>query len=128
MKIKQGLSLYWLCSCVTTPRGASKPIILGAAQLDRYLPQLKGKKVALVVNQTSCIGGLHLVGVLRKKSIAVQKFFHLSMAFEGVMGAEEFVADTRDPGTSVEIISLYGKVKKPTQAMLADVDRVVFDM
>ncbi|MEY3945339.1 MAG: hypothetical protein RJB03_45, partial [Bacteroidota bacterium] len=36
-----------------TPPGLIAP---GAANLDRYLPQLKGKKVALFANQTSMIG------------------------------------------------------------------------
>src|SRR5690606_42008597 len=37
-------------------RGDDLPIVTGADQVDRYVPYLKGKRVGMVVNQTSIIG------------------------------------------------------------------------
>ncbi len=42
----------------------SYPIQLGAERMDQYLSQLQGQRVALVVNQTSVIGKIHLVYTL----------------------------------------------------------------
>ena len=39
----------------------SKPIVVGAAQPSEFMPLIQGKKVALLVNQTSMIGETHLV-------------------------------------------------------------------
>jgi hypothetical protein len=36
----------------------------GAAQIDNYLPLLKDKSIALVVNQTSVVGNKHLLDTL----------------------------------------------------------------
>src|SRR4051794_11241815 len=37
----------------------------GAEQTDKYLPYLRGKRVAMLVNQTSIIGKTHLVDSLK---------------------------------------------------------------
>ncbi|MEL6152969.1 MAG: DUF1343 domain-containing protein, partial [Bacteroidota bacterium] len=70
--------LLWLgilSSCVATPQRSAPAITIGAAQFDVYLPLLQDKKVALLVNQTSCVGEEHLVDLLLDKGIAVQKVF-----------------------------------------------------
>ena len=43
--------LLFICNAVTAQK-----VITGAEQMDRLLPILKGKRVALVVNQTSKVG------------------------------------------------------------------------
>ena len=37
------------------------PVRVGAERLHKYLPLLKGKRVAIMANQTSMIGDTHLV-------------------------------------------------------------------
>lgn len=103
-------------------------VISGAEQLGAYLPILQGKKVALVVNQTSYAGERHLVDVLLAKDIRIQKVFAPEHGFRGDKGAWEPFSDTMDPTTGLTVVSLFGKVRKPTQAMLADVDLVIFDI
>ena len=53
----------------------STPIQTGAEQIEQYLPLLKGKKVALVVNQTSVVGKQHLVDTLLALDINITKVF-----------------------------------------------------
>jgi uncharacterized protein YbbC (DUF1343 family) len=123
--------LLLMLSCMTVPQRGSSPgclVLPGATQLAAYLPLLQGKKVALVVNATSCVGPKHLVNVLLDAGIAVQKVLAPEHGFRGDHGAGKFIDDTVDPSTRLPIISLYGAVRKPTQAMLADVDVVVFDI
>ena len=56
-------------SCATTKGTAQKsaaintltPLITGAEQTEKYLPYLKGKRVAILANQTSIIGKTHLL-------------------------------------------------------------------
>ncbi len=103
-------------------------IELGAAQMDKYIRLLNGKRVALVVNQTSRIGDSHLVDTLISKGVNVQTIFAPEHGFRGKADAGEKVADGKDVATGIPLISLYGKHKKPTADDLKDIDWVLFDV
>ena len=99
-----------------------------AFELDAYLPLLAGKRVALLVNQTSTLGEVHLVDTLLARGVAVQKIFAPEHGFRGDADAGATIADGRDAATGLPVRSLYGKTKKPGPADLADVDVIVFDV
>ncbi|MGN0035784.1 MAG: exo-beta-N-acetylmuramidase NamZ domain-containing protein [Bacteroidaceae bacterium] len=104
------------------------PIRPGAERTEAYLPLLNGKRVALVVNQTSRIGQTHLLDTLLRREVRIQKVFAPEHGFRGDADAGEQVRDGKDAATGIPLVSLYGKNKKPTAAQLADVDVVVFDI
>ncbi len=112
---------------VTSIASAGRPI-MGAEQLDKLLPLLKDKKVALAVNHTSIVDGKHLLDVLVGSGIHINKVFAPEHGFRGNADAGEVVRNGRDVRTGVPILSLYGKNKKPTAEQLKDVDVVVFDI
>lgn len=104
-------------------------IVLGAARLEAYLPELqKAKGVGLVVNPTSVIGATHLVDTLLSAGVAVRQIFAPEHGFRGTADAGETVTDGRDSQTGLPIISLYGDNKKPKPAQLEGLDVVVFDI
>jgi len=103
-------------------------VIVGAEDFDSYMPLLKEKRVALVVNQTSLVGDRHLLDFLLENGINVVKVFAPEHGFKGVLDAGERVGDSIDKRRNIKIISLYGKHKKPSKRDLADVDIVVFDI
>ncbi|MCW3467390.1 exo-beta-N-acetylmuramidase NamZ family protein [Chitinophaga nivalis] len=103
-------------------------IIPGAAQTSRYLPLLKNKRVALLVNQTAMIDRTHLVDSLLKLNVRIQKIFSPEHGFRGNADAGEKVGNSTDPKTGLPIISLYGKHRKATAADLQDVDILIFDI
>lgn len=105
-----------------------KKIIIGAARFSEYIDQLKGKKIGLVVNQTSTIADIHLVDTLISLGIAVEKIFAPEHGFRGTADAGEKVKDGKDVKTGLPIVSLYGKNRKPTKAMIQDLDVLVFDI
>ncbi len=105
-----------------------KPVV-AADQYELVKQELKGKRVGLVVNHTSTSGGQHLVDRLHADpDINVVKVFGPEHGFRGEASDGEKVTDQKDPKTGLPIISLYGKTKKPTKAMLDDLDVVVFDI
>lgn len=106
----------------------STNIITGAERVALYQPQLKGKKLALVVNQTSIVKNKHLVDTLLKLGIDVKVVFAPEHGFRGKADAGEKVDDTKDTKTGLPIMSLYGKKKKPTADDLKEIDVVVFDI
>ena len=105
-----------------------KEIITGADQLSAYLPLLKGKRVAMLVNQTSIIGKKPSVDSLLSLGINIVKVFGPEHGFRGNASNGAKVNDDKDPKTGIPIISLYGKIKKPSKEHLADVDIMIFDI
>ncbi len=93
-----------------------------------YLPLLKGKRVAVTANQTSMVGGTHLVDYLLGHDVEVVRIFTPEHGFRGDADAGKAVNSGKDPRTGLPIVSLYGKHKKPTAADLAGVDIVLFDI
>jgi uncharacterized protein YbbC (DUF1343 family) len=106
----------------------SAKIITGADQPEKYLPYLKGKRVAILANQTSIAGDKHLVDFLLSKGVKVVKVFGPEHGFRGNASAGTEVADEKDPATGVPIVSLYGPKRKPTKEDLADVDLLIYDV
>jgi len=130
------LPLYWMvnCCCITVSYtgeaqpSAQKGIITGADQTAQYLPLLKGKKIAIVGNQTSVIGQTHLVDSLQKRGVSIVKIFGPEHGFRGNASAGVTVANEVDKATGIPIISLYGQKRKPSAADLAGVELVIYDM
>jgi len=118
---------FLLIICISTFIWAGK-ITTGAEQLQRYLPLLQNKKVAVVVNHSSLIGKRHLVDVLLKHGIKVTKIFAPEHGFRGTADAGAHIKNSRDRKTGLPIVSLYGKHKKPTKADLKGIDLILFDI
>ncbi len=111
----------------------SKKPILGANQMQAYLPLLKDKNVGIVGNQTSVIfkedgSYTHLVDSLLARNITIKRVFSPEHGFRGKADAGEKVIDGIDQKTGVPIISLYGNNKKPTPQQLEGLDIIVFDI
>ncbi|MBI1836891.1 MAG: DUF1343 domain-containing protein [Flavobacteriia bacterium] len=102
--------------------------IVGAERLNLYIDSLKGKRVAIVSNQTSVVGKTHLVDTLLSKGVIIAKVFAPEHGFRGDMDAGEKVNSSIDEKTGIPIISLYGKNKKPYPDQLEDVDIVIYDI
>lgn len=95
---------------------------------ERISAAITGKRVALIVNQTSLAGGKHLPDVMVQNDITVKKVFAPEHGFRGNADAGESVTDGKDSKTGIPIISLYGKNKKPTAEQMKDIDVIVFDI
>jgi uncharacterized protein YbbC (DUF1343 family) len=110
------------------PAPQAKPLQTGAEQLELYLPQLKGKRVGLIVNQTSIVGQTHLVDTLLSRGVKVATIFAPEHGFRGEADAGAHVKDAKDIRTGLPIISLYGKNKKPSAEQVKDLDVLLFDI
>jgi len=100
----------------------------GAEQTNKYVPYLKGKRVAMLANLTSIIGKTHLVDSLKTLGVNIVKVFGPEHGFRGNASAGTAVADETDSATGIPIISLYGKKNKPSKEDLADVDIIIYDL
>lgn len=119
--------IYALCLALNGNAIENK-ILVGADQPDLYLSKLKGKNLALVVNQTSRIGDQHLVDYLVSKNLAIKRIFAPEHGFRGEAGAGELIDNSKDRDSGIPIISIFGKNRKPTAGQLSDIDIVIFDI
>ncbi|MFT4526096.1 MAG: hypothetical protein ACI9FU_000855 [Granulosicoccus sp.] len=107
--------------------GLSNPI--PAADLtEKYLPSLEGKTIAIVANQTSMVGSVHLVDTLLSLGINVKNVFAPEHGFRGNADAGEKVKDGKDRKSGLPIISLYGKNLKPSAERFEGIDLILFDI
>lgn len=128
MKLLRSSICAFVLVLVVVVASAQTGIKTGAEQTEKYLPLLKGKRVAIVANQTSVIGKTLVVDSLKSLKINIVKIFGPEHGFRGTASAGAVVADSVDAKTGIREISLYGKKSKPSKADLADVDLVIFDI
>lgn len=122
------LNLWVATACASTQIDVSKNLKIGAEQTNLYVPYLKDKTVALVVNHTSMIGKTHLADSLLSLGIKIKTIFAPEHGFRGTADAGEHVANGIDIKTGVPIVSLYGANKKPSSAQLEGIDVLIFDI
>lgn len=122
--------LSFLFATLFSIQAASGKVVTGAERTEQYLPLIKGKRIGLVVNQTSIVGTgqKHLLDTLLSLHINVVKVFAPEHGFRGRADAGETVKDGKDSRTGTPIVSLYGNNKKPTATQLKDIDLVLFDI
>jgi uncharacterized protein YbbC (DUF1343 family) len=103
-------------------------IIVGAARMNEYLPMLKGKRVAILTNNTALVNGVHIVDALLKKGVHIVEIFGPEHGFRGTANAGATVENSVDPQTGIPVTSLYGKHDKPTPEELKNVDVMIYDI
>ncbi|GAA5039611.1 hypothetical protein GCM10011506_39050 [Marivirga lumbricoides] len=115
-------------SCTAQVQNDTNEILPGAYQIDKYLHLLEGKRVGLIVNQTSVINATHLVDTLKSLSVDIKTVFAPEHGFRGEADAGATVKSGYDAKTQLPIISLYGSNKKPQPQQLENLDILIFDI
>ena len=101
----------------------------GAESISEYLPLLKGKKVAVLTNQTGIIGKSHIVDSLVSLKVNIVAILSPEHGFRGDADAGEHVASSIDEKTGIPIKSLYeGNTGKPSADLMKTIDVMVFDL
>ena len=106
----------------------AQQMTVGSEQTDAYLPLLKGKRIAVVANQTTVVGKTHLVDTLLALDINIVKIFSPEHGFRGQAEAGAAISNEIDTKTNLPIISLYGKNKELQGKDIQDVDLLIFDI
>lgn len=121
-------TLLLLLSLVTTAC-ADKPLTMGAERTKEYLPQLEGKRVAVLANHTAMAGEEHLVDMLVREKVNLVGIFSPEHGFRGGADAGEHVKSSVDEKTGIPIWSLYdGKSGRPSDEKMQAFDVLLVDM
>ena len=96
-------------------------------EMQKFAP-LAGKRVGLITNQTGIDRNRRSTIDLLANAPGV-KLVALFSPEHGIRGtADERVSSTTDAATGLPVYSLYGETERPTDAMLAGLDALVFDI
>ena len=132
LKIKSTFFLILIAFNYLSFSQDNNPISVGANQLNEFLPELINLNVGVIANSTSKINNkkksIHLIDSLLKLNINIKKVFSHEHGFRGEADAGEKVINSIDLKTGLEIISLYGSNKKPTNEQLKGLDVLIFDI
>jgi uncharacterized protein YbbC (DUF1343 family) len=129
-RTRTALAALLISSLATAaPSLAQTHVRLGVDRLADSLPRvLVGKRVGLITNHT----GRDRAGTPTIDLLAARKDMKLVVLFgpeHGLRGlASGSVDDSKDEKTGLPVYSLFGETEKPTDAMLENVDALVFDI
>lgn len=111
---------------------AGKRLLMGADQIELYLPKLEGKRVGITTNHTSIVGypqkPNHIVDTLLALGINVVAIYTPEHGFRGEADAGAKIKNGKDEKTGLPIVSLYGKKRKPEASDIEDIDIMLFDI
>lgn len=97
--------------------------------LARRLHLVQGRRIGLITNHTGLTRDLAAgVDELLRAGVRVTALFGPEHGVRGAAPAGEKVGDAVDPATGIPVFSLYGETRKPTPAMLEQVDLLVLDL
>ncbi len=122
--------LFFLAAIMLFPAIVRADVTVGAARTDRYVPQLKGKRVALFSNHTGIVDGRHTLDIMLDNGINVVTLFSPEHGFRGTADAGEHVGNSVDEPTGIPIASLYGGKGKrmPSKEIMDGLDVIVVDI
>lgn len=110
-------------------------VMVGAQRHDKYVDLLRGKRIALLSNQTGIVGydhlgkPVHTLDLMLFKGLTVTTIFSPEHGFRGTADAGEHVGSSVDPVTGIPIASLYdGKRAGPSPETMATFDVLVVDI
>lgn len=126
-RIKHQLLLSILCLTAFSP-SAPAQVRPAAWQTEKYFKILHGKKIGIVANAASVVGGVNIVDTLFHSGIDIKVVFSPEHGFKLKEEAGQLSNDYSDPNTGIRVISLYGIKKKPAAMDLAGLDMIVFDI
>ncbi len=112
----------------TPPVKEFTTVVSGHSQMEKYLPMLQNKRVAVLTNASGKIGHTSLVDTLLSLKVNVKKVFVPEHGFRGDVEAGQPVSSAKDAKTGLPVISLYGKNKKPTPVQMSDIDVLLYDI
>lgn len=108
-----------------------KSVVLGVENfLMNHVDLVRGKRVGLVTNQSGVDSKLKSTIDLfyENPDINLTALYGPEHGIRGDVFAGHKVSDQTDPKTGLPVYSLYGKTRKPTEEMLANVDVIFFDI
>lgn len=105
-------------------------VLTGIDVLERdEFRQLSGARIGLLTNHTGITrDGRSSIRLLNNaENVEVVRLFSPEHSLSGKLDIE-IIGDSLDASSGIQVVSLYGEVRRPTAEMLQDIDTIVFDI
>jgi len=98
--------------------------------LEETWRELHGRTVGVVTNQTGVTANLETIvdAIRRNPAIALRAIYSPEHGLRGDQPAGAYVASYVDERSALPVYSLYGATRRPSAAMLAGIDVLLFDI
>jgi len=135
MKLK--IFIFWIFpfllfpACSNTNLHRNPAVKVGAEiLLSDKIEIIKNKNIGIITNHSAILAnGTHLIDSLVKiDGINIKAIFSPEHGFRGDVPDGVVIDKSFDRKTGIPVISLYGKIRKPTPESLADIDLLIFDI
>ena len=105
-------------------------VLVGATDTLSYMPQLRGRRVAVLANHTAMFSASeHIVDMMHRQGLNIVGIFAPEHGFRGSVEAGAVVRNSVDERTGINILSLYnGNTKRPSDDVMRSFDVLVVDM
>lgn len=114
--------------CASASNQEKAKVKLGIDNIDQHISLFAGKRVGLITNATGMNSQFQSsIDVLHAKTELVA-LFSPEHGIRGAVPAGDKVNSQKDSKTGLPVFSLYGSTKKPTPAMLENLDIIAFDI
>lgn len=102
----------------------------GLDRIEEYRSLLDGKRIGIITNHTAVnTRGKHITDVFfSMDNVEVVALFGPEHGIRGDEAAGGDIPDEEHPTHNIPVYSLYGKTQKPTDAMLKNIDALVYDI
>jgi len=120
---------FLLFSCTSQKQSAPK-VKTGLDRIAKYHNLFSNKRVGIITNHTACnSNGQHITDIfLKPNDVTLAALFGPEHGIRGNAEGGAQIESANDPIRDIPIYSLYGETRKPTPAMLKDIDILVFDI
>ncbi len=108
--------------------GSQGQVIVGAERIGKYLPMIKNRRVAVIVNQTSLVKGRFLVDTLLDLGVKITKIFTPEHGLKGKLDRGVDYKQKQLFYRQIPVVSLIGQKKAPSKHDLTDVDVIIYDL
>ncbi len=97
--------------------------------VQQHFEPLRGKRVGLITNHTGVDGRgrMNIDLLLGSDQLELVRLFSPEHGIEGVLD-QSTIADSKSQGSNLDVVSLYGKERRPTAEQLEGIDCLVFDI
>lgn len=121
--------LGWYAGFCWTKASVSQPSVrLGIENVDSYMDVFKGKRVGLITNATGVDRQFASSADVLGARVKLVALFAPEHGLRGSAVAGAAISQEKDVKTGLPIYSLHGDVRKPTAAMLKNIDVLAFDI
>ncbi len=118
----------WVPGERTMDKKSKAPVLCGADRIDEYEALFHGRRLGLLTNPSGILKDLTTTADKLRKDYQLCALYAPEHGIRGDRQDGIFIPSYRDEATGVQVYSVYGERRMPSQEDLDEIDMMVFDI